>query len=371
LGEDLYGAVAGWRLRGKGARWTQAIGQDIGPAPLGARYAAWLERRHPGGYEEIYKQRRKPEYRRNQTAIVNVLPEQEYVEYWITEEATDFLRRRNGIRQPFFLWIGFCGPHPPFDPPGRYAEMYPVEDMPLPKTFRPDRCKNPEQDIKRLKRVISHYYAMMTCIDDSVGTIIEELERTGKRQNTVIIFTSDHGEMLGDRNRFGKGCFYEPVIRIPTIVYHPAVKHPFGFDGLVETFSLAPTVLDFADIERPVEMAADSLSPVMFAQGKGREFVLSEYVPNDRKSYEVCVRTEQHKLIFRYPNTAGASHELYDLTTDPLEQANRYSDPAFRDQREDLEHLLLARLLETLTPAYDTWLEDLPAALRPDARRRH
>jgi hypothetical protein len=116
-------------------------------------------------------------------------------------------------------------------------------------------------------------------------------------------------------------------------------------------------------------MAADSLAPVLFAQGKGRESVLCEYVPNDRTSYEVCVRTEQHKLFSCYSNTGRTSHELYDLIADPLEQENRYSDPAFRDLREDLEHLLLARLLETFSPAYGSWLDELPAALKSDARR--
>ncbi|GAG26051.1 unnamed protein product, partial [marine sediment metagenome] len=196
---------------GKGVRWTQARGQNIGPAPLGQKYAAWLEKKHPGGYEEIYEQRRKPEYHQDKTAIVNVLPEEEYVEYWIAEEAKNFLRKRKESSRPFLLWVGFCGPHGPFDPPKRYAEMYSPANMPLPKTFSPERYKNPEQEIKTLKKVIAYYYAMMTCIDDRVGSIIDELKKNGQRENTIIVFTSDHGEMLGDKNRFGKGCFYEPV----------------------------------------------------------------------------------------------------------------------------------------------------------------
>lgn len=349
---------------GKGARWTQIEGQPIGPAPLGQKYAEWLEKKHPGGYEEIYRQRRKPEYRSDQTAMVNVLPEEEYVEYWIAEEAKNFLRRRKGSSQPFFLWVGFCGPHPPFDPPKRYAEMYPPEDMPLPKTFSPKHCENPEQEIKTLRKVIAYYYAMMTCIDDRVGSIIDELKQNGQRENTIIVFTSDHGEMLGDKNRFGKCCFYEPVIRIPTIINHPAITNPFCFDGLVETFSLAPTVLDFAGVKRPVEMAAESLVPILFEREKGRESILCEYVTNDRQQYAMCVRTEQYKLSCSWNKSGEHIYELYDLNVDPLEEKNMYDDPAYTNQRGELKNLLLNRIAETITPAYSSWVHELPDAIR-------
>jgi len=118
---------------GKGARWTRATGLDIGPGPLGPQYAQWLEARHPGGYELLYEQRRRPEYRANATAVVNVLPLEEYVDYWIAQNTIDFLEQDHD--RPFFVWCGFCGPHGPFDPPKPYDELYPLEEIPLPATL--------------------------------------------------------------------------------------------------------------------------------------------------------------------------------------------------------------------------------------------
>jgi len=350
---------------GKGSRWTRIYGQQIGPAPLGPKYAAWLDKKRPGAYEEIYAQRRKPEYRENRTAIVNTLAEDEYVEYWIQEEAVSFLNRRKGQDRPFFLWIGFCGPHGPFDPPKRYADMYPVSDMPLPQTFSVEKCADPERESRLAKKITAHYYAMMTCIDEMVAGIVKALRGNGQFNDTIIFFTSDHGEMLGDKNRYGKGVFYEPVLRIPTFVYHPDIKNGFRFNGLVETFSIAPTVLELAGVDPPSEMAAESLVPVLFHGGKGKESVLSEYVDNKRDWHNVCTRTGRHKLMCsRSRVTNEQQNELYDLDKDPLEQHNVYDDPAYSEDRSRLTDVLLGSIVGNSVPAYSYWLHKLPSAVR-------
>jgi arylsulfatase len=351
-----YTALTG----GKGARWIKATGQDIGPAPLGQQYAEWLEKKHTGGYEKIYEQRRKPEYFDEETAVINTLPEEEYIETWITEEAKKFLKDREKKSGPFFLWVGFCGPHGPFDPPARYASMYNPEDMPLPRTFSVEKSTNPEKEIRTVRKRIAYYHAMMSCIDEKVGEIMQNLKNCGQDKNTIIIFTSDHGEMLGDKNKWGKCNFYEPVLRIPTIIYHPLLKQPFRFDGLVETFSLAPTVLDFCGVEKYMGMSAESLSPVIFnKREKGKECILSEYVDNERKHYGICIRTSESKLIV---STSG-EHQLYKLNDDPLETKNLYYDATYRDLRESLKDILVDKLLKSSVPPYQSWLYQLPQAV--------
>ena len=99
---------------GKGSRWTESSGTHFGPGPLGPLYAAWLEERHPGGYEKIYAQRRQPEYK-EMTAITNVLPYEDYIDTWITNNTAGFMRESRD--RPFFAWCGICGPHGPLDPP--------------------------------------------------------------------------------------------------------------------------------------------------------------------------------------------------------------------------------------------------------------
>ena len=350
---------------GKGSRWTQSEGLPIGPAPLhyvnptysGPNYRDWLEARHPGGYEKIYEQRRRPEYKEQMGAIVNVLPEEEYVDYWIGSEAVDFLNRRSDS-EPFFLWVGFCGPHGPYDPPRRYAEMYPIDEMPLPKTYRENR-RFSTKDTTPIRRCIAHYYAMITLIDDMIGRIRSTLSDKGCADNTIIIFTSDHGDMLGEMGRLGKGNFYEWVIRIPTIASFP---EKYGFlqgkkcDDLVETMSLAATALDAADIQLPPEMTASSWLPQLRGEAKGKTAILSEYVSNDRKRRGKCIRTDRYKFV-----TWGSEEgELYDLSEDPLEQHNLYSDSKYLSLRDNMKGLLLEKLTSSEDPPYSQWLDKMP-----------
>lgn len=349
---------------GKGSRWTQSEGLPIGPGPLhyvnptykGPNYRTWLEARHPGGYEQMYEQRRQPEYKQNSTAIVNVLPEEEYVDYWIASEGIDFLKRHKGS-QSFFLWVGFCGPHGPFDPPRRYAEMYPINEMPLPKTYRQNRRFSLE-DTTLIRRCIAYYYAMITLIDDMVGRIQTALDENGQAENTILFFTCDHGDMLGDMGMMGKGNFFEWVIRIPTIVALPPGFKQVSrrFHGLVETMSLAPTVLDYAGIQRPPEMTASSWRPILEGKDDGETAILCEYVSNDRKRKGKCVRTERYKFVTWGRNVG----ELYDLQQDPLEQHNLYDDPGYISLRDEMKDILLEKLAESETPPYTQWLEKLP-----------
>ena len=372
---------------GKGARWTQPIGQDIGPGPLGQQYAAWLEERRPGGYMEIYKQRQQPEYKARKTAIVNVLEEDEYVDWWIAEMAREFMqRRRQEQREPWMLWIGFCGPHGPMDPPRRYAEMYPVEEMPIPDTYTSDLADKPQwmrrpprgpvSDEERItvQRVIAYYYAMMTQIDDMVGRVLQTLEEQGFADNTVIITTSDHGEMLGDFGRMGKGVFLEPVVHIPTICHVPeplrsAAGQPATCDAVTETFSVAATVLDYAGIEAPPEMQAPSLRPILQGEADGaRGMALTEYVDNNRGRAGVCLTTERHKYCNWGADCIG---ELYDLQEDPGELRNLWEDPGQAPVRQEMADLLLDRMLHSMEPAYTSFLRKLPAHVENPAWGRN
>lgn len=298
-----------------------------------------------------------------------MLPEEEYIESWITSRAIDFLERHTDS-QPFFLWIGFCGPHGPLDPPRRYAEMYPIEEMPLPKTYLADLSDRPEflrrrrnrrftgEDTTLIRRCIAHYYALITLIDDQIGRIWRRLEELGLMGNTILIFTSDHGDMMGDFGMMGKANFYEPVIRVPTVlVLPPRFKQTISrFDGLVETMSLAPTVLGYAGIERPPEMTANSWRPIVEDGVGGETAILCEYVSNDRKLKGKCVRTERYKFV----SWGRGVGELYDLQEDPLELRNLYDDPKYLPLRDEMRDILLDRLAESEMPPYTQWLEKLP-----------
>ena len=345
---------------GKGARWTQSEGSELGPGPLGPTYASWLERRDPGAYERIYEQRRRPEYADNMTAIRNVLPLEEYVDYWIAEEAIEFLNYPGS--RPFFLQCGFCGPHGPIDPPAPYDELYPFDQVPLPKQRRDDPPASPKgrrhcswvEDEERIRRWVSYYWGLVSLIDDMVGRLVQVLERRGLMENTLIALVSDHGEMAGDYNLMGKGNFYEEVIRVPLVVVPPGKACARGqgsghqVSGLVETSDLAPTFLDYAGVEIPPQMPTRSLRPLLEGRGDTRESVLCEYMSNDRGRMGTCVRTERWKYAFW-----GREHaaELYDLQEDPEELRNLAGDSAHRAEEDELRDLMLDRL-QTSTPSH-------------------
>ena len=361
---------------GKGARWTVAEGSPLGPSQLGPVYAGWLERERPGAYEEIYAQRRRPEYREQANAIVNVLAADEYVDYWIGENTWRYLDRDHA--RPFFAWCGFCGPHGPFDPPEPYASMHHPEDIPVPELLRARQQHVPggnrptrfdgEDGERLIRKIIAYYWGMLTFIDDMMGRIMEVMTRRGLWDNTLVIFTTDHGEMLGDFGKLGKGNFTESVIRAPYIVVPPGSAAPAALDApgsrggpivravdsLVEHIDLAPTILDYAGISHPPELPGISLRPILehpTARPQTKDAVLCEYTTNDRMQRQKCLRTERYKYIF---NDGGRPAELYDLEEDPLERVNVADDPRYVTELRHHAELLIDRLTSANLDAWST-----------------
>jgi arylsulfatase A-like enzyme len=310
-----------------------------------------LEARHPGGYEEIYKQRRRPEYWDNFTAIRNVLPLEEYVDYWIAEQSIEFLNYPGP--KPFFLWCGFCGPHAPIDPPSPYDEIYPFDEMPLPKSRNDDPKRSPKgqdeawwgTDLKKALRWRSFYWGLVTLIDDMIGRLVSFLEERGLLDNTLIIFTSDHGDMACDYNMVEKGNFYEEVVRVPLFVVPPGGEVATSrVGGLVETSDIAPTILDYAGVQKPPQMQTRSLRPILEGRGEPRESILSEFATKDKARKGKCLRTDRYKYVFWGRDEVA---EFYDLQEDPEELVNLVGDPGHRDEIERHKELLLDRLLQS------------------------
>ena len=334
---------------GKGFRWTQAHGQPIGPAPLGPTYAAWLEARHRGGYELIYEQRRQSEYWESMTAIRNVLVLAEYVESWILEESLEFLHTPGP--KPFFLWCGLCGPHAPVDPPAPYDSLYDPDEMPRPKSRQDSPPRSPkgqagawwEPDLHKILRWRAYYWGLVTLLDDVIGRIAAFLDQRNLWQDTLLIVTSDHGDMAGDYNMMEKGNFYEEVIRVPLIIVPPgSAQGGQRVQGLVELADLAPTILDYAGLARPAQMPTRSLRPLVEGTGQAGDSILCEYESNDRSRRGKCVRTGRYKYIFW---GGGCEAEFYDLQEDPNEQVNLAGDPAYRGELKAHQELLIERLL--------------------------
>ena len=188
-------------------------------------------------------------------------------------------------------------------------------------------------DAKTLKAA---YYAMIQLIDEQLGRMLETLEETGQRENTVIIFTSDHGEMLGDHGLIQKGCrFYEGLVRVPLIfAWQEQFVKGFKSDALVELVDKAPTLLELAGLTPPEGMHGRSLLPILRGEANAshhRDFVRCEYydaVDLRDHSFATMYRNERYKLVVYHGHAEG---ELYDLTEDPNEFDNLWHTPNKQD----------------------------------------
>lgn len=267
---------------------------------------------------------------------------------WATTRAIEFIDRHNDD-EPWMLNINVYDPHPPFIPPKSYESKFDPEDMPGPHfqesdleaqeklkdadfqtgSRTPEECEAKESQAK--------YYAMIALIDDEFGRLWEHLKESGQADNTLIIFTSDHGETLGDHGLMFKGCrFYEGLVRVPLIFHWPGHVNGGGrFDQLTELLDLSATLLDFAGAAIPDYHQGISLRPLITGdQDKNtpvRESVRCEYFDalapkftQGNGTFATMYRDERYKLVVYHSLGLG---ELFDLSSDPHEHHNLWDLP--------------------------------------------
>jgi arylsulfatase len=313
-------------------------------------YTQWLTKQGVS-WEELYQG--------DGTAYVkNGVPREYHQTTWCAEMTIDFLSRHQN--QPWFFNFNCFAPHHPFDPPKEYMDRYDPADMPLPK-YREGELEN-KPEYQKLDHVWAHnepgyfhvadmtdddkrqvtaaYYAMVEHIDDEVGRIIAALESTGQLENTIVVFMSDHGEMLGDHGLYLKGPhFYEEAVRVPLIIRYPE-KYQQGLrsDALVELTDLAPTLLDTAGFDVPERMQGRSLLQICTGEADSshhRDFVFSEYYNawSHERSYGTMLRTRTEKIVVYHGQDFG---ELYDLENDSDEFENLWDRLSHADRKLDL-----------------------------------
>jgi arylsulfatase A-like enzyme len=276
---------------------------------------------------------------------------------WATERALEFLTETESIDKPWMLNINPYDPHPPFIPPKEYADKFDPETMPGPYFRDSDlaaqeklgpvdfqtEAQTPEE--RGAKKIQALYYAMIALIDDQLARIIQRLDETGQRENTIIIFTSDHGESLGDHGLLLKGCrFYDGLVRVPLIFNCPGtIESGVRSEALVELLDMSATILDFAGIERPDYFQGDTLRPILSGEATPdhhRESVRSEYFDaldkafcRGNASFATMYRTRRYKLVVYHRNNLG---ELFDLEKDPHEFENLWDDSATTEIKNQL-----------------------------------
>ena len=309
----------------------------------------------------------------------NPAPYQKCGTYLLGETAVDYLENRRNPDQPFFLWLSFPDPHTPYQAPEPYASMFDPADVPLPPrddlTGKPERQRvahlmdaMDKADDDLIRRVRAIHYGMIRFIDDALGRVFAKLEELGLTDNTVIVFTSDHGDSMGAHGLIQKhNAFYDSFTHVPFIVSAPGYAGPKRCPHPVELIDVMPTLLELAGVPVPRGVQGKSLAPYL----RGEPFVPREFVviesgedgdpirlsditvrpehPFDERYFVwcayreawigkgKCIRTPEWKLNV-YANGEG---ELYDLRRDPHELRNLYDAPEHASVQRDLERKLL------------------------------
>lgn len=307
------------------------------------------------------------------------MPTEAHYSRWVSEQSIEFLQTARDPRKPFFLWANFFDPHHPFVVPTEYLDMYDPDQLPQPVT-RPDELDDKpavQRDMSRqsymghargfsehsdeeIRRIMAAYYAMVTLVDDEVGRILGALDSLGLREETLVVFSSDHGEMLGDHNILLKGpALYEGAVRVPLILRWPG-HLPAGerCSEIVQWLDLCPTFLGAAGLPPLPRNQGQDLLPL--ARGDagldGRAWAICEYRNSvyandcDPPVHATMLRRDSWKLVVYHgaPSSCRArSGELYDLGTDPRELHNLWDAPEHLRTRSDLEAFLLDALVAT------------------------
>jgi len=265
------------------------------------------------------------------------------------ERGVDFLRRHADGQTPFCCFVSTAEPHDPYVPPMRFLDMYDVPNLPLSPTLRDENADKPEL-LQRMRavwrdfsdddwrRISACYWAAITFLDSEIGRLLDVLRETGQYDNTLIVFTSDHGDMLGGHGLATKGIgtAYEEVYNIPLIVKPPAAAGPGREDAhtLTSLVDVGPTILDTCGLPPLPDAHGRSLRGVLegsadpadwrdaYGEFFGQRFVYTQRI----------VWHGEWKYVF----SPGGIDELYHLADDPHERRNLAADPAHRDVLLDM-----------------------------------
>ncbi|TBL76587.1 sulfatase [Paenibacillus thalictri] len=308
-----------------------------------------LEKPHPADYPRYYETNGAPLYPYAKSF---------HPDAYIADQAAEWLDRNGDA--PFAVWVSFVGPHDPYDPPAELADMY--KDAPIPEPIPvPDRLEDKAAiKLQRAAKLAmtnsmfridvsqttpeqfrtwrAHYYANISLIDEGIGKILDALERKGILEQTTIVFTSDHGDALGDHGMVWKGFFYDSMVKVPLIVRGPGVPAGSRCETLVSTLDLIPYFYETCEVKAPSDLQGRSIGPLLEGSGAPRPaYVFSEV-------------DQQYMVMdgrYKYSLYASGGKELYDLQEDPRELTNLAGDERYKDTIAALHEALIRHMMES------------------------
>jgi len=345
--------------------------------PGGQHYERWYYADGLGAMKNaLYQKHLPPETGAAQTWH-SALPTAWHNSTWIGDQTIDYIKDHKDER--FFVWASFPDPHHPFDAPDPWSRMHHPDEVDLPpertkdldrrpwwhraslestpqttekfKDVRVNYSRMPDQDDRQLREIIANYYGMISLIDHNVGRIMASLQSMGLAEDTLVIYSTDHGDWLGDHGLILKGPInYEGLLRVGCLLQGPGVPAGQIVDDPVSTLDIAATVLDAMGVSPAMNMHSRSLVPLMDGD-ENRDFAYNEWAVNASRCGVALdlrlARTKTHKLTLETVSGAG---ELYDLVNDPNEMDNLFDDDGARTVRKELEDMIRSRPDDEMSP---------------------
>jgi arylsulfatase A-like enzyme len=301
---------------------------------------------------------------------------------WTGERARHWLGELTHGAQPFFLYVSFWKPHSPYDVAAPYDAMYDGVDIPVPESVTDNDLQTLPLPLLKLATrngvaatvhprdraewAYRSYYGSISHVDHEIGLLLDVLEASGQAANTLIVFSSDHGDQLFEHHITDKNCFFEPSVRVPFMISLPGRIRPAQYDQLIESVDLMPTLLEFSGIPEPRECQGRSLAALVADMGRAytpHEEVFSENIIPEvitggkldlpfekgkgvdgiRHPDAKMVRTDRWKYCY-YPEGYA---ELYDEKADPGERVNLAGRPESHAIEEDLRTRILNWLIDS------------------------
>lgn len=259
------------------------------------------------------------------------------------DKAIDFLQTRvQNLENPFMMYVAFNAPHDPRQSPKKYVDMYPPEKIKIPENFaqehpfdqgdhnlRDERLAPFPRTKKQIQVHRSEYYAIITHLDHQIGRILKALEKSGKAENTYIIFTADHGLAVGSHGLMGKQNQYDHSVRVPFVMTGPNIKKNSKNDAMIYLQSIFSTTCDYAGIEIPKTVDYKSLKPLI----NGEKTKLYDEIFGAYIGFQRMVRTHRYKLI-HYAHIGKT--QLFDMKNDPNELHDLYHDPSMIKVKKEM-----------------------------------
>ena len=337
----------------------------------GGHYRQWFKKKHPNWRNLIDPANQLSHQFTCPQAYRTPIPEDSYPSAYIRDNAKSYLESRKGIGQPFFAFISFADPHHPFNPPGKYWDMYDPDDFDLPTRF--EDCRTPPPPLmdarktfeaglgqmtpqtsfmttdREVREAMALTAGMITMIDDAVGEIIQTLKDMGQYENTVIVFNADHGDYMGDFNMLLKGAWaLRSINRVPMIWSDPASRQGRSTPALASTIDISATILDRAGLDPYFGLQGTSFLACVEGASKHRASLLIEYNDGltrmgfDRPARVRTIVTADWQLSVYNGQDWG---ELYDLKHDPKQTTNLWNSRDHMDTRSELFEILTSQLI--------------------------